>query len=103
VYGEITVMAANLLITMMECATASPMALEKELETFKRELPNLLRMEGRFAVICGDTITGVYVSYEDALKVGDEPCGLSPFLVKKIQAFEQVQYFTRDLDFACHT
>jgi len=97
-------MAANLLITMMECATlSSHMALEKELETFKRELPNLLPMEGRFAVICGDKITGVYVSYEDALKVGYEKCGLNPFLVKKIQAVEQVQYFSRDLDFACRT
>ena len=75
------------------------MALEKELQTFKRELPNLLAQEGKFVVICGDQITGIYVTYEDDLKVGYDKCGLNPFLVKKIQAVEQVQYFTRDLDF----
>ena len=79
------------------------MALEKELETYKKELPNLLAEEGQYVVICGDEITGVYASYEDALKVGYDKCGLSPFLVKKIQAVEQVQYFSRDLDFPCRT
>lgn len=79
------------------------MALEKELETFNRELPNLLAEEGKYAVIAGDQIMGVYVSYEDALKVGYEKCELKPFLVKKIQAIEQVQFFTRDLVFPCPT
>ncbi len=79
------------------------MALEKELETFHRELPGLLDQEGKFVVICGDQIVGIYVSYEDALKVGYEKCGLKQFLVKKIQAVEQAQYFSRDLDFPCHT
>ncbi len=79
------------------------MALEKELETFKRELPNLLSQEGKFAVVCEDQIAGVYVSYEDALTVGYEKCGFKPFLVKKIQVVEQVQYFSRDLDFSCRT
>lgn len=79
------------------------MALEKELETFKRELPNLLAEEGKFVVISGDQVAGIYVSYEDALKVAYEKCGLTPFLVKKIQAVEQVQYFSRDLAFSCRT
>ena len=81
------------------------MALEKELETFKRELPNLLAQngEGKFVVICGEEVTGIYEAYADALKVGYEKCGLNPFLVKKIQAVEQVQYFSRDLDFTCRT
>jgi hypothetical protein len=79
------------------------MALEQELETFKRELPNLLAREGNFVVICGDQVTGIYSSYEDALKVGYDKCGLKPFLVKKIQAVEQVQYFSRDLGFSCPT
>ena len=79
------------------------MALENELETFKRELPNLLAQEGKFVVICGDQVVGIYVSYEDALKVGYEKCGLKSFLVKKIQAVEQVQYFSRGLDFSCRT
>jgi len=73
------------------------MALEKEIDTYRRELPNLLGSEGKFVVIEGDKIIGTFSSYEDALKIGYEKCGLKPFLVKKIQAVEQVQYFTRDL------
>lgn len=77
------------------------MALEKELATFQRELPNLLAEEGKFVVVSGDEVMGTYTSYEDALKIGYEKCGLKPFLVKKIQAIEQVQYFSRDLAFTC--
>jgi hypothetical protein len=79
------------------------MALEAELETFHRELPNLLAEEGKFVVVSGDQVVGTYTSYEDALKIGYEKCGLKPFLVKKIQALEQVQYFSRDLAFTCPT
>jgi hypothetical protein len=79
------------------------MALEKEIETFNRELPNLLAEEGKFVVVSGDKIIGVYDSYEDALKIAYEKCGLKPFLVKKIQAVEQIQYFSRDLNFGCRT
>jgi hypothetical protein len=79
------------------------MALEKELETYHRELPGLLAQEGRFAVIHASDLLGVFGSYEEALKLGYDQCGLNPFLVKKIQAVEQVQYFSRDLEFACPT
>ena len=79
------------------------MALEKEIETYNRELPKLLSQQGKFVVISGDKVAGIFVSYEDALKAGYEKCGLKPFLVKRIQAVEQVQYFSRDLDFKCHT
>lgn len=79
------------------------MALEKEIEIYNRELPNLLAEQGKFVVICGETIMGTFVSYEDALKIGYEKCGLKSFLVKKIQAVEQVQYFSRDLEFPCLT
>ena len=80
------------------------MNLEKEIETYNRALPNLADQEGKFVVIQGDEVLGVYVSYEDALKVAYEKYGLSAFLVKKIQTIEQVQFFSRDLRFeACHT
>jgi len=73
------------------------MALEKEIETYNRELPKFADQEGKFIVIQGDAVIGVYVSYEDALKMAYEKCGLKPFLVKNIQSFEQVQFFSRDL------
>ena len=76
------------------------MALEKELTTFQRELPNLLSNEGKFVVISGDQVLGTYAVYEDALNIAYEKCGLKPFLVKKIQSVEQVQFFSRDLCFS---
>lgn len=97
---------ATNLLPLMECETTeTPMALEKELETLRRELPNLLANggEGKFVVVFEDRIVGIYTSYEDALAIGYEKCGLKPFLVKKIQAVEQVQYFSRDLAFPCPT
>jgi hypothetical protein len=75
------------------------MALEKEIETYNRELARLTDQEGKFVVIQGDAVIGVYVSYEDALKLAYEKCGLNSFLVKKIQSVEQVQFFSRDLGF----
>lgn len=76
------------------------MALEKEIDTYNKELPQLLDQQGKFVVISDTDVIGVYVSYEDALKVAYEKCGLKPFLVKQIQSVEQVQFFSRDLHVA---
>lgn len=82
-----------------ECIERSKgnMALEKELETYKRELPNLLANEGKFALIKGDKVIDFFTSYEDALKAGYKLAGLEPFMVKKIQAIEEVHFFTRNI------
>ncbi len=74
--------------------------LQKEIATFNRELPVLLGKAGKFAVIKGDELVGVYDSYEDALTIGYERFGLEPFLVKRIAPTEQVSFFTRDFNFA---
>ena len=79
------------------------MSLEKETATFDREKPNLLASEGKFVVISGDSILGKFDSYEDALGAGYEKCGLKPFLVRQIQAVEQIQHFGRDLELECPT
>jgi hypothetical protein len=74
------------------------MALEKELETFERLKPGLVTdQEGKYVVISGDDLLGVYSNYEDALKIGYEKKKLEPFLVKKILAIEPVNFFTRPL------
>jgi hypothetical protein len=62
-------------------------------------LAKLTDQEGKFVVIQGDAVIDIFSSYEDALKVAYEKCGLKPFLVKKIQSVEQVQFFSRDLRF----
>ncbi len=74
------------------------MALEKELETYKRELPKLLQDEGKFVLIHGDDVVSTYTSYQDALQVGYEKFKLDPFLVKKIEKNETVFFFTRSFE-----
>jgi hypothetical protein len=73
------------------------MALEKELETYARELPNLLANERKFVLIHGEEIAGFWDTYEDALQAGYQRFGLTPFLVKRVEGIETVQYFTRDI------
>jgi hypothetical protein len=77
------------------------MALEKELATYQRELPNLLPHEGKFVLIHGEAVEGIWDTYEDALKDGYTKFKLEPFLVKRIEAIEHVQFFTRDIDATC--
>jgi len=79
------------------------MALEKELETYKNKLPELQGNEGKFVLIRGDQVVDMYSSYEDAIKEGYAKFGVnSPFLVKQIQAVQQVQFISRFVD-PCHT
>jgi hypothetical protein len=78
------------------------MALEKELEKYKAELPKLMESIGKYVVICGDEVLGVFNDYEDALNVGYGRCGTGPFLVKQIEHDIAVHHFTRDVLFSCH-
>ena len=87
-------------------ATAVPTApdpLEKELEVYKKLLPTLVADEGKFALIGDGDLVGVYGTYEDALSIGYEKFGMKSFLVKKISAVEQVQFFSRDIHAKCLT
>lgn len=78
------------------------MALERELETYQRLLSSELATEdGRFALIAGDELLGVFDSYNDALTAGYKAKGLDPFLVKKVAAVETVAYFSRDFGSQC--
>ena len=83
-------------------AKATP-KLEIELETYQQLLPSLSGDEGRFALISGDKLLGVFDTYPDALDEGYRECGLKPFLVKRISTVEVISYFTRDLRPGCHT
>ncbi len=71
------------------------MELEQEFATYKQRLPELGEQQGKFALIHGDVLSGVYGTYDDALNSGYEKFGLKPFLVKQIQVVEQVQLITR--------
>lgn len=77
--------------------------LQQELETFERLRDQLLQDEGKYAVIGGQELLGVYTSYDDALKMGYERYGLAPFLVRKISVMEPVHFFTRHIPQPCLT
>lgn len=76
--------------------------LQIELETFEKIKGTLLPQEGKYAVVYGTELLGVFDTYDDALKVGYEKCALKPFLVKKIEIIEPINYFFRDV-FSCRT
>lgn len=71
------------------------MALERELATYKKHLPDLREHEGKFVLIHGDEIVDYFSSYDDAIKEGYRRFKLEPFLVKQVQMIEQVQFITR--------
>lgn len=72
------------------------MSLETESKTYERELPTLLDRAGKFVVIHGDKIIGVFAAYEDALEAGYQKVGVDEaFLVKKIEASEKLHFLSR--------
>ncbi len=80
------------------------MALEKELQVYRSKLPELATEEGKYVLVHGEDLVGVYGTYEDAIKAGYEKFKLEPFLVKQIHAIEQVQFISRLVARAsCHT
>jgi len=74
------------------------MALEQELETYKAKLAELTANEGKFVLIQGSDVAGVFDTYADAIKEGYEKFGLKPFLVKQIHAVERIQFVSRFID-----
>lgn len=75
------------------------MSLEKELDTYREHLDELSQDEGKFVLIQGDKVVDVFGDYEDALREGYREFGVdTPFLVKRIETTERVQYITRMLE-----
>lgn len=80
---------------MSENQAAEAKHLEKELQTYKQKFSELESHIGKYVVIRGDEIEGIFDTYSDALNHGYEAFGLDPFLVKHIEGGEQVQLITR--------
>ena len=76
-------------------------SLERELSTYQRELPVLRAQTGKHVLVRQDDVVGVFDTYNDALKAGYERFKLEPFLVKKIEAVEQILHFTRAIEPIC--
>ena len=60
--------------------------LDRELETFRRELPRLLEEghEGKFALIHGDRVDSLWPDEDAGYEAGCERFGLEPFLVQQV-------------------
>jgi hypothetical protein len=72
--------------------------LKVELETFQKLKKDLIRdHNGKYALIKGDELIGVFESQKDAINTGISKFGSSPFLVKKIEEIEEGQNFTSNL------
>lgn len=76
--------------------------LATELKTYQAKLPTLLGQQGKFVLIHGEEVDGVYETYAEAMNAGYAKHGLDePFFVRKITPVEQVLHFSRPLDTAC--
>ena len=73
------------------------------MKTYRGRVGGLLEHTGKFVVISGSDVLGIFDSYADALKYGYGKIGLRPFLVKKIEAVETTQRHTRDVGFKWRT
>jgi hypothetical protein len=84
----------------MACRAATfgvAMPLEKELETYKKKLPEWKSQEGKFVLIHGEEIVDFFSTYEDAIKSGYQKYKLDPFLVKRIHATEPIFFISRNV------
>jgi len=75
-------------------------ALERELETYLKERPRLLAegQAGRFVVIHGNEVLGVYDTLEEALEAGYNRFGLDElFMARQIAEIDKPLYFSRNV------
>lgn len=82
----------------------NPVALEREAGVFALQLPTLLAdpaNNGLYALIHGDSVSGLYPNFDAALAAGYEKFGVDPFLVKQVVETEVPRYFSRNL--RCHS
>ncbi len=74
------------------------MSIERELATFRRELPGLLKAPanvGKYVLIHGETIDSLHDTQEEALAAGYDRFGLAPFVVKQVLEHETPLFFSR--------
>jgi hypothetical protein len=73
------------------------MWLEREIATYRQRLPELLAHRGKYVVIHGEEVVGVFDGFEDALTVGYDRFDSEAFLVRKISDVEEVLFIPRNL------
>jgi len=72
--------------------------LSEEIKTYQEKKDNLLSNHaGKFVLIKGKEIIDVFDTKNDAIKVGIDKFGNSPFLVKKISEVDETHNFTSNM------
>ena len=67
--------------------------LAAELKTYQEQKEDLLKnSEGKYVLIVGQTILGVYSDKLEAVAIGHQQVGPGPFLVKKIERVDKPVY-----------
>src|SRR4051794_2077802 len=74
-----------------------PMALEREIETYRRKLSGLLAEKGKYVVIHGEDIVGTFDGLDDAMRAGYARTLTEPFLVRRIAEDEPILVSSRNL------
>ncbi len=73
------------------------MALEQELKTYGKKLPELLPHQGKIVVIQGEQIAGIFDTMNEALTFGYDTLGDAPFLAREIREKPPVLHFSRSM------
>jgi hypothetical protein len=73
------------------------MALEREIQTYRRKLPELLAHWGKFVVIHGEEVVDFFDGLEDALRIGYETFPGEAFLVREVREQEKVLVLSRNM------
>ena len=74
--------------------------LEKESKTFDQKLPELLKADiGKYVLIKGDKVIGVFVAVADALSYGYEKYREQPFFVREILPTQEPMNFANNYHF----
>jgi hypothetical protein len=74
--------------------------LQREIETYNANLPELLGSIGRFVLVKGDRIEGIYDTYADAVKAGYGQFKLEPLWLSKSCLLNRSLFYAR-LSFEC--
>lgn len=71
------------------------MSLEAEKQTYEKNLPEWGEYNGKYVLIKGEEVISFFDTYPDAISQGYREFGLEPFMVKRVEQVETVQYITR--------
>src|SRR5262245_28893002 len=75
-----------------------PRPLEQELKTYEKHREDLIgRAEGKFVLIHGEEVVGVFDSKQDAIRQGYTGLGNVPFLVRQVVKVETPQTYVSNL------